>query len=211
MCAAPGSKTFQLLEMLHEGSSHGQAPAGACLWGGRAGSAARVGGWGNSCWVPSTLAERAQPREAENDKRRPTMLAAAATAGIVVANDADGQRCNLLTHQTKRMCSPCLMITNHGGEMFPRMFDPSAAAGKAEDGEAEGDAEAEGEDGGDGGGAAGGKRKRAKQPRLLFDRILADVPCSGEWRGCVRRSDWAKHTPHTSSLGAAGVQRGMAP
>ena len=43
MCAAPGSKTFQLLEALH--------------------------------------ASNTQP------------------AGLVVANDADAQRCNLLTHQ----------------------------------------------------------------------------------------------------------------
>lgn len=48
MCAAPGSKTFQLLELLHAGP----APA----------------------------------------------------TGIVIANDNDVKRCNLLAHQTKRMC-----------------------------------------------------------------------------------------------------------
>ena len=47
-CAAPGSKTFQLLEMLHGG--------------------------------PATA------------------------TGLVVANDSDVKRCNLLAHQTKRMC-----------------------------------------------------------------------------------------------------------
>lgn len=47
-CAAPGSKTFQLLEVLHSGP--------------------------------------------------------AAATGIVIANDADTKRCNLLAHQTKRMC-----------------------------------------------------------------------------------------------------------
>ncbi|KIY92797.1 hypothetical protein MNEG_15166 [Monoraphidium neglectum] len=142
MCAAPGSKTFQLLEMLHQGSSHGQAPQ-----------------------------------------------------GIVVANDADGQRCNLLTHQTKRMCSPCLMITNHSGEMFPRMLDPAAgpadanadaAAGEEAAGEEEGVGDGEGEEGAAAAGAGGGRRRRAKPARLLFDRILADVPCSGD--GTMRKS-----------------------
>jgi hypothetical protein len=33
MCAAPGSKTFQLLEMLHAKSSHGEAPDGGCRFG----------------------------------------------------------------------------------------------------------------------------------------------------------------------------------
>ena len=67
MCAAPGSKTQQLLEALH---------AGGC-------------------------------------DSMPT--------GFVVANDADFKRCNLLTHQTKRVCSPCLMVTNHSGEQFPEV------------------------------------------------------------------------------------------
>ena len=67
MCAAPGSKTQQLLEALHSGG-------------------------GDS--MP---------------------------AGFVVANDSDHKRCNLLTHQTKRVCSPCLIVTNHGGEQFPEV------------------------------------------------------------------------------------------
>ena len=50
MCAAPGSKTFQLLEALHAGP----APA----------------------------------------------------TGLVIANDADMQRCNLLTHQVQATLRP---------------------------------------------------------------------------------------------------------
>ena len=62
-CAAPGSKTVQMLEMLHE-----------------------EGG------LPS---------------------------GFVVANDSETQRCNLLVHQTKRMHSPALVVTNHDASNFP--------------------------------------------------------------------------------------------
>lgn len=39
--------------------------------------------------------------------------------GFVIANDAEGRRCNLLTHQTKRMCSPCLLVTNHDATQYP--------------------------------------------------------------------------------------------
>lgn len=40
-------------------------------------------------------------------------------AGVVIANDSDAQRCNLLVHQTKRMCSPALMVVNHDATMLP--------------------------------------------------------------------------------------------
>lgn len=48
------------------------------------------------------------------------------SAGIVVANDADAQRCNLLAHQTKRMCSPALIVTNHDATMYPIVTDHTA-------------------------------------------------------------------------------------
>lgn len=95
-CAAPGSKTVQMLEMLHE-----------------------AGG------LPS---------------------------GFVIANDSETQRCNLLVHQTKRMQSPALVVTNHDASAFPllkRHKDPKAAA-------------------------------------MYFDRILCDVPCSGD--GTLRKA-----------------------
>ena len=43
-------------------------------------------------------------------------LSAKMPTGFVVANDADLKRCNLLTHQTKRANSPCLLVTNHEGQ-----------------------------------------------------------------------------------------------
>ncbi|KAK2077853.1 hypothetical protein QBZ16_003721 [Prototheca wickerhamii] len=105
LCAAPGSKTAQLLEALHARGDPG--------------------------------------------------------AGCVVANDADARRCNLLTHQTKRMCSPALIVTNHEAQRFPHIIDYAAAR------------------------AAG----------LLFDRVLADVPCSGD--GTIRKAPdiWQRWTP----------------
>ena len=40
-------------------------------------------------------------------------------AGMGLANDSDAQRCNLLVHQTKRMCSPALMVVNHDATQMP--------------------------------------------------------------------------------------------
>eukprot|EP00955_Chlamydomonas_euryale_P068452 360121-Chlamydomonas_euryale.AAC.30 len=73
--------------------------------------------------------------------------------GFVVANDADFKRCNLLTHQTKRVCSPCLLVTNHSAEQFPEVRTLGEAG--------------------------------AEVP-LRFDRVLADVPCSGD--GTMRKA-----------------------
>lgn len=49
--------------------------------------------------------------------------------GYVIANDADFNRCSLLTHQTKRVCSPCLMVTNHSAEYFPALKGPDGKVG----------------------------------------------------------------------------------
>ncbi|WIA32878.1 hypothetical protein OEZ86_006052 [Tetradesmus obliquus] len=133
MCAAPGSKTFQLLEMLHnmEGADSSSG----------------------SSTTPS---------------------------GFVVANDADAQRCNLLTHQTKRMCSPCLMVTNHNGEQFPKITGLQPAPGSAAAAAAAVEAAAAEL----AGNAA--QQQQGEGEVMRFDRILCDVPCSGD--GTMRKA-----------------------
>ena len=103
MCAAPGSKTFQLLESLHKFAGE-----------------------------PS---------------------------GVVIANDADTMRCNMLTHQSQRMKSPSIMITNHEAQFFPSIKDTDP---------------------------------NSTDTKVLYDRILCDVPCSGD--GTVRKQPdiWRK-------------------
>ncbi|KAF5200787.1 Ribosomal rna small subunit methyltransferase f [Thalictrum thalictroides] len=116
MCAAPGSKTFQLLEIIHQSTETGLLPA-----------------------------------------------------GMVVANDVDVQRCNLLIHQTKRMCSANLIVTNHEAQHFPSCVNKSildnVKTGSGED---------------------------LGMSQLLFDRVLCDVPCSGD--GTLRKAPdiWRK-------------------
>ncbi|KAI8811757.1 S-adenosyl-L-methionine-dependent methyltransferase [Cladochytrium replicatum] len=100
-CAAPGSKTGQIIEALH----------------------------------------------AETDN----------PSGLIVANDADYLRSHTLVRQTKRLQSPCLMVTNHDATVFPHVR-----------------LNAEG----------------APVELLRFDRILCDVPCSGDGTLRKNRGEW---------------------
>ncbi|KAL6888274.1 hypothetical protein ACP4OV_009300 [Aristida adscensionis] len=113
MCAAPGSKTFQLLEMIHQSTKPGLLPN-----------------------------------------------------ALVVANDVDVQRCNLLIHQTKRMCTANLIVTNHEAQNFPGCNLAKFCSEVVTD--------------------------DSKLQRLEFDRVLCDVPCSGD--GTVRKAPdmWRK-------------------
>ncbi|XP_076655857.1 tRNA (cytosine(34)-C(5))-methyltransferase Nsun2 [Halictus rubicundus] len=108
MCAAPGSKTAQLIEMLHPDEGSG---------------------------LPE---------------------------GFVIANDLDNNRCYMLVHQAKRLNSPVILITNHDASMLPNLMftQPDGTQGE-----------------------------------LKFDRILADVPCSGD--GTMRKNPdiWCKWSP----------------
>ena len=105
VCAAPGSKTTELLELLH------------------------------------------------SKIKSPGLL----PSGFVVANDVDVDRSFMLVHQTKRMASPCFVVTCHEGESYP-------------------------------------KRAPNGVP-FDFDRILCDVPCSGD--GTLRKNvdAWRRWTP----------------
>nr|TKW10850.1 hypothetical protein SEVIR_6G195000v2 [Setaria viridis] len=113
MCAAPGSKTFQLLEMIHQSKEPGLLPG-----------------------------------------------------ALVMANDLNVQRCDLLIHNTKRMCTANLIVTNHEAQNFPNC---SLAKDYSE-----------------------AYKDNCKSQRLEFDRVLCDVPCSGD--GTIRKGHdmWRK-------------------
>lgn len=87
-------------------------------------------------------------------------------SGLVVANDADQQRAYMLYHQVKRILSPSLLVTNNDGTSFPTLVQRSSSGGE------------------------GGVE------RVYFDRILADVPCSGD--GTLRKNAmlWKTWTPN---------------
>ncbi|EPS65782.1 hypothetical protein M569_08995 [Genlisea aurea] len=117
MCAAPGSKTFQLLEMVYKLTEPGSLPR-----------------------------------------------------GLVIANDLDVQRCNLLIHQTKRMCTANLIVTNHEAQHFPSCNLLRNHSGDSQ--------------------AWNGTELPIQ--KLQFDRVLCDVPCSGD--GTLRKAPdiWKK-------------------
>ncbi|KAI8342302.1 S-adenosyl-L-methionine-dependent methyltransferase [Chlamydoabsidia padenii] len=99
MCAAPGSKTGQIVEAIHANDKLNEMPA-----------------------------------------------------GLVVANDADYKRSQLLVHQLKRLQSPCFMATNHDAAHFPNITVSDNGV----------------------------------ETPWQFDRVLCDVPCSGD--GTLRKN-----------------------
>jgi multisite-specific tRNA:(cytosine-C5)-methyltransferase len=84
----------------------------------------------------------------------------------VIANDLNMRRCDLLIHNTKRMCTANLIVTNHGAENFPYCSLAKDCSGSYKD--------------------------PCKLQKLEFDRILCDVPCSGD--GTIRKGHdmWRK-------------------
>ncbi|KAI9444273.1 cytosine-5--methyltransferase [Lactarius indigo] len=121
MCAAPGSKTSQLLESLHSSQS---------------------------------------------------LLESSVPPGLLVANDSDSKRAQLLIHQTARLPSPAFVVTNLDASIFPTLYLPRENTTDSES-----------------------SRRKARQSPLLFDRILCDVPCSGD--GTIRKNVgiWKKWSP----------------
>lgn len=113
MCASPGSKTCQLIELLHGQCSANQTPN-----------------------------------------------------GFVMANDVHIARCYLLAHQVHRLASPAILISHYDATQFPFIkldaipADPSDPSSQA-----------------------------VPEETLLFDRILCDVPCSGD--GTIRKNNKA--------------------
>lgn len=142
LCAAPGSKAAQLLEMLHQGEE------------GRILKALQIHANEDGREVPAYPGLDAVDMEVDpSDDGRAT--------GLLVANDMDYKRSHLLIHQLKRLSSPNMIVTNHDATLFPSLQLPSENSSQVQ--------------------------------YLKFDRILADVPCSGD--GTLRKNvnlwkDW---------------------
>ncbi|KAL2131548.1 hypothetical protein VTI74DRAFT_4899 [Chaetomium olivicolor] len=144
LCAAPGSKAAQLLEMIHRGEE------------------ARIRQVIQTFSGDEVKTEDAQEEEAakleadSSDDGRAT--------GMLIANDADYKRSHMLIHQLKRLSSPNMIVTNHDATMYPPLRIPNP--------------------------------ENPNKPNYLkFDRILADVPCSGD--GTLRKNVnlWKDWTP----------------
>ncbi|KAK1004915.1 tRNA (cytosine-5-)-methyltransferase ncl1 [Friedmanniomyces endolithicus] len=134
LCAAPGSKSAQLIEAIHAGEEERVARAIKNVKDG-----AEMGSEGGASM---------------EDQGRAT--------GLLIANDVNYQRAQMLVHQVKRLNSPNLIVMNHDATMFPSIELPSV---------------------------------RGTAKYLKFDRILADVPCSGD--GTCRKNPtiWKEWSP----------------
>lgn len=157
MCASPGSKATQLLEMIHRGE---EARIRKVLRDHAKEDGLDLG--------LETQEDRDADLEADpTDDGRAT--------GLLIANDTDYKRCHMLVHQLKRLSSPNMIVTNHDATMFPSIKLPSLP-------------------------------ETPDKPRYMkFDRILADVPCSGD--GTMRKNMnlWTDWNPN-SALGLHNTQ-----
>ncbi|KAI1658473.1 S-adenosyl-L-methionine-dependent methyltransferase [Daldinia decipiens] len=138
LCAAPGSKAAQLLEMVHTGEET------------RIQKFMQAFGEGK----PTVAMDADLSVDAGDDGR---------ATGLLIANDADYKRSHMLVHQLKRLSSPNLLVTNHDATLYPAIKLPPHP------------------------------KNPEKGQYLRFDRILADVPCSGD--GTLRKNinlwkDW---------------------
>jgi multisite-specific tRNA:(cytosine-C5)-methyltransferase len=146
MCAAPGSKSAQLIEMVHSGE---EARIRTKLREVRR----------EQDLPASPDGEQTALEDGADDTREDWSDDGRAT-GLLIANDSDYKRAQLLVHQVKRLNSPNFIVTNHDASQYPSIQIPSET----------------------------GNRRFLK-----FDRILADVPCTGD--GTVRKNysvwrDW---------------------
>lgn len=151
MCAAPGSKSAQLMEALHAGEEETILQAAKQV---------KEGGAGPEPLGPEGL----------NDDGR--------TTGLLIANDSDYKRAHLLIHQMKRLSSPNLIVTNHDATLYPSIKLPPLPAPEGQ---------------------------RPINRYLKFDRILADVPCSGDGTARKNIGVWKDWSP-ASALGLHTTQ-----
>jgi multisite-specific tRNA:(cytosine-C5)-methyltransferase len=148
LCAAPGSKSAQLIEMVHGGEEDRRRTVGRHVE--------------NSLDRPSG--------EGYEDEGRST--------GLLIANDVDYKRAHMLVHQMKRLSSPNIIVTNHDATLYPSIKLPTV---QAVDG------------------------SKIPNKYLKFDRILADVPCSGDGTCRKNLEIWKNWNPG-NALGLHATQ-----
>ncbi|KAJ6238476.1 tRNA (cytosine(34)-c(5))-methyltransferase [Anaeramoeba flamelloides] len=155
LCAAPGSKTIQLIELLKQANEKG------------------------------------------NEKT---------DEGFVIANDVSSKRCHTLFHRLKKVGEPNLIVTSYKAQLFPNLLVPLDEKLKKqyeeeidkkfkkkiekeneEKKEKEKEKENENENKNE-------NEKCLKKP-VLFDKVLADVPCTGDGTFRKTNKEWENWSP----------------
>lgn len=156
LCAAPGSKAAQLIEMVHGGEEARMRRASIKLK--RQQNRELISNENATEGGGMETGDQEEDNKNWEDDGRST--------GLLIANDVDNKRAHLLIHQMKRLNSPNLVVTNHDATLYPSIkLKPEPGPN--------------------------GSTPRGRY--LKFDRILADVPCSGD--GTCRKNinvwkDW---------------------
>jgi multisite-specific tRNA:(cytosine-C5)-methyltransferase len=91
--------------------------------------------------------------------------------GMVIANDSDAKRAHMLVHQSSRLPSPNIVVANCDASRWPAVRVPWMAEGSG----------------------------HVQERTLKFDRILADVPCSGDGTLRKNRMIWKDWHPHNAA------------
>lgn len=94
---------------------------------------------------------------------------------MVVANDVEYKRCHLMMHQVKRLQSPLCVVLNHDATVFPNVLLPRDRASPPP--------------------ASPPAKEVPALDVLQYDRVLCDVPCSGD--GTLRKNGdlWERWSP----------------
>lgn len=157
LCAAPGSKAAQLIEMVHGGE---EARMGEIS---RRAKQSQKGEMGSD--------ERETQAVVNDEERGEDWSDDGRTTGLLIANDIDYKRAHMLIHQMKRLNSPNLIVTNHDATLYPSIKLPSEP---------------------------NPDNKVTRGKYLKFDRILADVPCSGDGTSRKNVNVWRDWNPGNS-------------
>ncbi|KAL8731487.1 MAG: hypothetical protein Q9181_004285 [Wetmoreana brouardii] len=139
LCAAPGSKSAQLIEMVHGGEEARIRKV--------------IRDLKNKVGREVSPVGEVTKEEIEEEEEHGDWSDQGRSTGLLIANDVDYKRAHMLIHQMKRLNSPNLIVTNHDATMYPSIKLPSETR----------------PDG-----------KLAQNRYLKFDRVLADVPCTGD-------------------------------
>lgn len=154
LCAAPGSKSAQLLEMVHGGEEARTRKSVRDLRReeGREGS-------------PDG---EVMNKEIAEEERHGDWSDSGRSTGLLICNDVDYKRAHMLIHQMKRLSSPNLIVTNHDATMYPSIKLPPELKAN----------------------------EKATQNRYIkFDRVLADVPCTGDGTSRKNINVWRDWVP----------------
>ncbi|KAI4115751.1 MAG: hypothetical protein LQ345_003705 [Seirophora villosa] len=164
LCAAPGSKSAQLIEMVHGGEE-------ARIRETNRDHASKEG-------HEAGADEEAIKAKSEGEEQQGDWSDQGRSTGLLICNDVDYKRAHMLIHQMKRLNSPNLIVTNHDATMYPSIKLPSEAKLDS---------------------------KQSQHKYLKFDRVLADVPCTGDGTSRKNVNIWRDWIPG-NALGLHPIQ-----